>query len=110
MMIDVFDSLLTMNLYNEGLRDGDELDLSEMDKLAKGLDEKQIPYIRKPMMDGEQIVVNDADGEYLWDAILHCGSYGHEDGLIEVMGKTVVRIDYDEVEGYLTADEILSRI
>lgn len=80
-----------------------EIDLREMDKLAKGLDEKNISYTRKTCFDGEQIVCDD------WDAICHRGSYGHEDGLLEIMG-SIVQNNADEVEGYLTAEDILSRL
>lgn len=84
--------------------ESEQINLAEMDKLAKGLDEKGIEYTRKPLYDGEQILV-----EGHWDAICHRGSYGHEDGLLEIMGDIVQNED-DSVEGCLTADEILSRV
>lgn len=56
-----------------------------------------------------QIIVFD-NGERKWDAICHQGSYGFEKGLIEIMG-TIVSQDYeDDVEGYLTANEIIERL
>lgn len=87
-----------------------DLDFTEMEKLAEGLDSRGIEYTCKPLLGGEQIVVYDDNGDYLWDAVLHCGSYGHNLGLIEVMGESVVRVDFDNVEGDLTADEILARV
>ena len=41
------------------------------------------------------------------DAICHWGSYGHQDGLIEIMGLTH---NDDSVEGYLTAEDVFTRI
>lgn len=41
------------------------------------------------------------------DAICHSGSYGHEEGLLEIMGLT--RND-DSVEGWLTSEEVFDRI
>ena len=55
-----------------------------------------------------QIVVADADGEYLWDAICHYGSYGYEDGLLEVMGEAL--IGHGDVEGWLTAADVIQMI
>lgn len=75
----------------------------EADKLAKGLIEKGIAFEYHKCCDGIQICCNG------WDAICHSGSYGHERGLLEIMG-TIVRVDDDEVEGNLTAEEILQRL
>lgn len=41
--------------------------------------------------------------------ICHAGSFGHEMGLLEIMGLTDGGRDGD-VEGYLTADEVFDRI
>lgn len=41
------------------------------------------------------------------DAICHSGSYGHEEGLLKIMGLT--RND-DSVEGWLTSEEVFDRI
>ena len=46
------------------------------------------------------------DGEYLWDAIYGYGTYGYEDGLLEIAGSIA---KYD-VEGFLTADDIINRL
>ena len=54
----------------------------EMMKLAFGLRDRGIEFKVTSFLDGIQIVVGDGD----WDAICHSGSYGHEIGLIEVMG------------------------
>lgn len=57
-----------------------------------------------------QIVVYGKDEHIAWDAICHWGSYGWEKGLLEIMG-TIVRPDAgDEVEGWLTAQDIIKRL
>ena len=57
-----------------------------------------------------QIVFMDAEtGERVSDAICHFGSYGHEKGLIEVMGYPLCKIE-DDVEGCLTADTVYERL
>lgn len=75
----------------------------EADKLAKGLIEKGIAFEYHKYCDGVQICCNG------WDIICYSGSYGHERGLLELMG-TIARIDDDDAEGWLTADEILQRL
>lgn len=45
----------------------------------------------------------------LWDAVISDYSYGHEDGLLEVMG-SLVGDRSDTVEGWLTAGEIIRRL
>lgn len=81
-----------------------EIDLAEMDKLAEGLTAKGIPFTRENYFNGEQII---CDG---WDAVCHDCSYGHEKGLLEIMGNIVDKECGDEVEGYLTAQDILDRL
>ena len=51
-------------------------------------------------------------GERVADCVCHGGSYGHERGLIEAMGAPLVDKEEvgDDVEGWLTALDILSRI
>ena len=61
-------------------------------------------------MNGYIVIVYDEKGERSWDAICHDGSYGHELGLLEVMGERVVRVTDDAVEGYLTAEEVIGRL
>lgn len=75
----------------------------EADKLAKSLIKNGVEFDYHKCFDGIQICCNG------WDAICHSGSYGHERGLLEIMG-IIVREDDDEVEGWLTAEEILQRL
>lgn len=89
--------------------------LTEIEKLHKGLTERGISHIMHPLWDGYQIVVGSSDLEDRkntsdsWDAVCHSGSYGHEDNLLEIMG-CLVEDDGDDVEGFLTAEDILKRI
>lgn len=76
---------------------------TEMMKLAFGLRDRGIEFSVKSFFDGIQIVVGDWD----WDAICHSGSYGHEKGLIEVMGLPQCQ---DDVIGWLTAEDVLKMV
>ena len=76
---------------------------TEMMELAFGLRDRGIEFSTKSFCDGIQIVVGDWD----WDAICHSGSFGHENGLIEVMGLPQCQ---DDVIGYLTAEDVLKMV
>lgn len=87
--------------------------------LEKYLKENDLKYHRideeaggfAKFLDRHQIVVFDSEGNRLWDAICHFRSYGYEQGLLEVMGDTVVReSDGDSVCGFLTAQDVIDRI
>lgn len=90
--------------------------MSELDKLEKYLKEHNIPYERIDVaaeevpMDRHQILVKDKDGDEIWDAICHFGSYGYKQGLLEIMGTLVRPEDRDSVVGWLTAEDIIRRI
>lgn len=58
-----------------------------------------------------QINVLDEEGNRLWDAICHPGSYGYERGLLEIYGSIVdeARVG-DTVEGWLTAQDVICLI
>ena len=91
--------------------------MSELDKLGEYLVANGYKCTRKDKnqvihgcnWDKHQIVVYDEAGNYLWDAICHRGSYGYERGLLEIMGSIVQGADGD-VEGWLTAQEIINRL
>ena len=53
---------------------------------------------------GEQIIAYDAAGNRIWDGVWGWGSYGFEQGLIEVMGSQL--LGHDDVKGWLTARQI----
>lgn len=89
--------------------------MEELNKLEDYLKEHNIKYNRtdrdktEKALDFHQIMVYD-DDKPIWDAICHTGSYGFEQGLIEVMGSIVSKEAGDKCEGWLTADEIIRRL
>lgn len=86
---------------------GIDIEYIEMGKLEWLLQEAKIPY-RIDYVIGMPSVRYYGHGENLiCDAICHSGSYGHEEGLLEIMGLT--RND-DSVEGWLTSEEVFDRI
>lgn len=86
--------------------------MSELEKLEKYLKEKGYIYERrqeqKAYYNLNQIIVYDKEGQRQWDAICHRGSYGYEQGLLEIYG-TIVQ-GQDSVEGWLTAEDIIKRL
>lgn len=103
--------------------------MSELDKLREYLEEKGIEYewhdeggdstldtadLFKPIvkmlrLERHQIIVFE-NGKRVWDAICHHGSFGYNEGLLEVMGEPVVKpSDGDTVCGYLTAEDVIER-
>lgn len=93
----------------------------EMDKLIaylyKNVADDHHKIITRPYCGGQQVVVCDADGNWLWDAVSYQYSYGGADGLIEVMEQTDQSYvlsdeekERDDVLGYLTADDIIKRL
>ena len=94
--------------------------MSEMDKLeeyikAKGLSYKRI--VKHPNAKGidlilnrNQLVVYKSNNTPWWSAVCHFGSYGYDQGLIEVMGDAVVKEDDgDTIVGFLTAEDVIAR-
>jgi len=94
--------------------------LSEIKKLAIGLMERGIQFEFRKIFEGYQILVYEPTGNPYdisdklvrkWDAVIHGGSYGHEYGKLEIMGDLVDKTKTDDdVEGWLTAEEILKRV
>lgn len=64
-----------------------------------------LPYTLK--YPRHQLIVYGEDGRQ-WDAICQQGSYGYDSGLLEVYGD-IVNIN-DDVEGFLTTDELITRL
>lgn len=81
----------------------------ELNKLMQGLMERGICFRFDTINNGGQITVLENDNK-VWDAVCHDGSYGHTVGALEVMGTVIVTNTLDDVEGWLTADEILERV
>lgn len=87
--------------------------MSELQKLANYLNEHGIEYEWYSVMGGapDQIAVP-SKKNCQWDAICHCYSYGGTRGLLEIMGDILTNEDreYDSVVGYLTAEDVITRI
>lgn len=100
-------------------------DLTELNKLEEYLKKNGIKYTRRDeehtflvSIDGEekvvtidkhQIVALDPKKVQLWDVICHYGSYGADQGLLEIAGD-IVEEEEGDVVGFLTADEVIERI
>lgn len=103
------------------IKDDDKLE--ELNKLEKYLKDNDYNYYRVDIYEERittpanlpytlkyprhQLIVYDEDGRQ-WDAICQRGSYGYDAGLLEVYGD-IVSVN-DEVEGFLTADELITRL
>ena len=91
--------------------------MDELTKLETWLRSHHIPYERideapkpwAPLMDRHQICVP-SEKIKNWDAICHYGSYGYEEGLLEIYGELVTEDDDDSVVGYLTAADVVKRV
>lgn len=101
--------------------------MSELDKLEEYLKANGYEYKRSDkdgvmddnwyvlilnlILDRHQIVVYHDNGDRAWDAICQEGSYGYEEGLLEIYGDIVWDdIDGDSVRGWLTAQDVINRI
>lgn len=93
--------------------------MSELDKLEKYLKEHGYEYSRYDFDAFDGIISYDSkhqiivykDGERSWDAVCQPGSYGYEEGLLEIYGDIVwYDIDGDIVRGWLTANDVIARI
>jgi hypothetical protein len=96
--------------------------MTELDKLEQYLQDAGIRYKRidnespyeadaglpKDFGNWPQLVVYDSAGRQMWDAICHWGSYGYEQGLLEIMGSVLT--GNEDVIGYLTAQDVIERI
>lgn len=103
-------------------------DLTELNKLEEYLKEHGFEYFRQDwvnpiyrkicarnlwahmttlgdLLDRHQIIVMEG-GRVIWDVVCQFGSYGGDEGLLEGMGE----IFGDDVQGWLTADEVIARI
>ena len=80
----------------------------ELLKVMNFLTEREIEYGLRPLYDGFQLMVPADIDNWAFDVIIHNGSYGHQRGLLEVMG--ISKIPCDSVEGYLTGEDVIERI
>lgn len=86
---------------------------TEIDKLIKILNDQGVCYpidwkVKELYGRPQVIFLNPQSEERIGDAVCHFGSYGHERGLIEVMGFPFC--DEEDVVGFLTADEVIHQI
>lgn len=98
-LFDADGKYITDNRYREILR------------LDAMLTEKQIPHTCQKFMDGWQVTYPQNGKKRVMDAIEHFGSYGNEQDKLEIMGLlTPEEKKNDTVLGYLSAEEVFSRI
>lgn len=86
--------------------------MNEMTKLMIALRALEIPHeITKDCTRKTEMVWYPNKDEKIMDVICHTGSYGGKDGLLEIMGLLTEEEElHDDVAGYLTAENVLSRI
>lgn len=82
--------------------------MSCIDKLEQLLKEAGVPCEVKDCYRGRQVVVQVHND--VVDAICSEYSYGHDEGLLEIMGGlTEEEEKWDSVKGYLTPEEVAKR-
>lgn len=84
-----------------------KINFKEMSNLYLLLCDADIPCEVTHCYDGLQIWYPSTKNP-VCDVICHSGSYGHEKGLLEIMG--LCEVDDDDVEGYLSAADVFLRI
>lgn len=112
---ELMESYAEMMACDMGVYDGEELDpninFAEMDKLEHLLVETDIPYEKSRVFGGKQLQYPCKGSDRVCSVILHNGSYGRKQGLLEIMGLlTDEELEHDDVAGYLTADDVFGRI
>lgn len=78
----------------------------EMNKLINLLTSENIPFETRKSWDNTIQVLYPSIKNHTCDIVCHSGSIGSEKGLLEIMGLT----SNEDVEGYLTAEEVFKRI
>ena len=90
------------------------IDTSEIYRLATMLKQNNIPFDIESVFGGIHIAYPEfstQDKACICSVILHKGSYGHEVGLLEIMGLlTKQERRFDQVVGFLTAQQVFTRI
>ena len=82
---------------------------NEMAKLIKILKKNNIPFEVTSCGGAPQVWYPNRK-HVVCDAVCHKFSFGGKDGLLEIMGLVDEEEVGDEVEGYLTAEEVANRI
>ena len=83
--------------------------MTEMKKLINLLEKSNIPFETRDCHGTIQVCYPSIK-TMICDAICHDYSYGHEEGLLEIMGLVDEDTVGDTVEGWLTAKEVYGRI
>ena len=83
--------------------------MTEMEKLALLLTKSNIPFQVTSCWESPQICYP-SKANCICDAVCHSFSYGHEEGLLEIMGLVDEEEVGDTVEGWLTAEEVFNKI
>ena len=83
--------------------------MTEITKLAVLLAKANIPFEITSCNDAPQICYPQRV-ERVCDAVCHKFSYGGDEGLLEILGLVDTDEIGDDVEGWLTADEVFERI
>ena len=87
---------------------GNEFHPTEMYDLINRLIVMGVPFKVNEFLDTPQVIFYDWEGHRIGDAVCHTGSYGHEMGLLEIMGLDIDEEEVgDEVLGYLNAEEVV---
>ena len=112
---ELMESYMELMACDMGVYNGEELDpnidFAEMDKLEQLLVEAGIPYEKSRVFGGKQLQYPCKGDTRVCSVILHKGSYGRSEGLLEIMGLlTDKELECDTVAGYLTADDVFGRI
>lgn len=82
---------------------------NEIEKLAKLLTNANIPFEYNSVITSRDQICYPSRDNCICDAVCHQYSYGGNEGLLEIMG--LVREECaDDVEGWLTAEEVFERI
>ena len=91
---------------------GNEFHPVEMYKLINMLiQDGSHKFTVEEFMDTPCVRFQDDAGHDIGDAICHSGSYGHENGLLEIMGLGIcVKNDGDDVKGWMTAEEVIQQL
>ena len=112
---EVLPSYIAMVKHEEEIHNPVELDpninFAEMDKLEQLLVEADIPFEKERMFGGKHLIYPHKGETQVCSVILHRGSYGRHNGLLEIMGLlTDEELECDTVVGHLTADDVFERI
>ncbi len=96
-------------LYDENGNCRLDKSYTEILKLDRMLTEANIPHTLNRFLDGWQVIYS-INGERIADAVQHHCSYGEDKNLIEIMGLVKPEETSDSVLGYLTAEDVFSRM